>query len=119
MPTRYERTVEKVWGREDWICNNTYYCAKFLRLNPGFECSYHYHPQKDETFHVLEGSCVLNLDGSERHLARGETVRIVPGTPHSFWTGEEGGCVILEISTPHSDEDVVRIRESYAMRIRD
>lgn len=108
----YQTVVEKVWGRELWITNNELYCAKVLCLNPGYESSYHYHPVKDETFHVLDGSCVLNLNGTEQVLGRGATVRIAPSIPHSFWTEEETGCKILEISTTHADSDVVRLRES-------
>ena len=106
------KIVEKLWGKEEIIVNNELYCAKFLILNPGFESSYHYHPLKDETFHVLEGVCLLNLNGKELVLCQGNTIRIAPTIPHSFCAMEKRPCRILEVSTPHSDEDVVRLRES-------
>jgi len=115
--TRFLRVVPKVWGRELWIVNNELYCGKILELKPGFESSLHFHHKKDETFHILDGSCILNLEYKELQLGRGATVRIQPGTKHSFWTSDPKGCRILEVSTPHDDKDVVRLRESAALRI--
>ena len=115
--TRYLKIVPKLWGQEKWIVNNDLYCGKILELKPGFESSLHYHPKKDETFHILEGSCILNLEYKELQLARGATVRIQPGQKHSFWSSDPNGCRILEVSTPHRDEDVVRLRASSALRL--
>lgn len=51
--------VQKLWGSEDWLVNSNKYCAKFLNLNHGYECSVHYHAVKDETFYVLGGEIEL------------------------------------------------------------
>jgi D-lyxose ketol-isomerase len=51
--------VKKVWGSEDWLVLNNLYCAKFLNLNRGYECSVHYHAIKDETFYILAGEIEL------------------------------------------------------------
>jgi D-lyxose ketol-isomerase len=51
--------VKKVWGSEDWLVLNEKYCAKFLNINQGYECSVHYHAYKDETFYVLGGALEL------------------------------------------------------------
>lgn len=109
------KIVYKLWGQEWIICNNELYCAKILHLNPGYESSYHFHPQKDETFYIFEGQCHLNLNGTEQLFTSGDVVRIAPRTPHSFYTLGEESCRILEVSTPHSDSDVVRLRESRAL----
>lgn len=110
----YLLRVDKVWGRERWIVNNDLYCAKILDLTAGGCSSLHYHKIKDETFHILEGCCYLLLNGKLLTLYRGATVRIEPGVQHRFYCSTEmlGGCKILEISTHHDDEDVVRLEES-------
>ena len=38
-------------------------------------------------------------------------ITLMPGTPHAF-QGMTQGATLLEISTSHSDEDVVRLTES-------
>jgi len=111
----YELIVPKLWGEERWIVNNQKYCAKLLLLKPGFRSSLHYHPVKDETFHILEGDCFLEIGSQNSYLAPTETIRIQPGVKHCFWTANPQGCTILEISTPHSDQDVVRLVESKAV----
>jgi mannose-6-phosphate isomerase-like protein (cupin superfamily) len=55
------RIVEKSWGRELWVHNSPMYCGKVLEVQPGKECSLHYHAQKHETFYVLEGIVLLWL----------------------------------------------------------
>lgn len=108
------KTVEKLWGREYWIANTPLYCLKLLQINPGGCCSLHYHPKKDETFYVNEGSCHVQIGEETRELVPGDSVRIPPGTPHRFWVpkGQAKGCEIMEVSTHHDDSDVIRLEES-------
>lgn len=106
------KKVEKVWGLEFWIINEPEYCAKFLFIGQGAITSYHYHPKKKETFYGMEGQVALTIDGKDYMLnsfSRPKT--IMPGTAHQL-IGLAIDNVILEISTHHSDEDVVRLSES-------
>jgi uncharacterized cupin superfamily protein len=107
-----EKAIEKVWGSELELVNNEKYCSKFLHLNPGFQCSLHRHKVKDETFYVMSGECWLEYGVSGRRLQAGERQRIVPGTLHRFSNHSESTCLILEVSTHHSDSDVIRIEPS-------
>ena len=104
---------KKVWGEELWIANNELYCGKILRINKGYRCSYHSHPIKDETFYVLKGEVLMRFEGNEFTMKSGDSLRVFPGQYHSFagLTDSE----ILEISTSHSDNDVVRMDESRAV----
>lgn len=110
----YLKTVEKLWGLEYWIANNSRYCLKILRIRVGGCCSLHYHPLKDETFYVNEGSCQIQIGEESRTLMPGDSVRIPPGTLHRFWVpkNQSYGCEIMEVSTTHDDSDVIRLEES-------
>ncbi|MDZ7701350.1 MAG: cupin domain-containing protein [Halobacteriales archaeon] len=44
----------------------------------------HYHPGFAETFEVVEGEFVFEVEGEPSTLAAGESVTIEPGTPHTF-----------------------------------
>ncbi len=105
-----ERIVPKVWGEEHWIVNRDEYCGKKLILKQGWRCSIHLHPVKDETFHVESGLVYLELDGAGSFLRPGDTVHIPTGTPHRFSGLEDS--VIVEFSTHHEDDDVIRESES-------
>lgn len=101
---------EKIWGEEHWIANNELYCGKILKLKEGYKCSYHYHKIKDETFHILKGKVFMKVKGHQFILNVGDSIRLEPGTYHSF-----SGMVdseILEISTQHFEEDSYRKDES-------
>lgn len=120
------KIVEKVWGQEEILVNEPDYCLKILRLKAGFKSSKHWHRKKKETFVVKAGSCHLLLwkrDKLSNYVLKvGDSVTIRPGQPHEFWAWQpwptgmalplKYACEIYEVSTHHSDDDVVRETES-------
>ena len=103
--------VNKVWGSENWLVNNKKYCAKFLNLKKGYQCSYHYHKKKDETFYCLEGCVKLIVEKKLYTLATGQQIRIKPKQKHKF-NAITDTAKILEVSTQHFDSDSYRITPS-------
>jgi quercetin dioxygenase-like cupin family protein len=104
--------VPKTWGHEEILVNNDRYCAKLLHIEAGAGSSIHRHPRKDETFYCLEGQVVLRVGQKTYHLLPGDRpVDIPSGTWHQFHGVTAG--ILLEVSTPHSDDDVERYTQSY------
>lgn len=91
----------KTGETEFWLANevDAGYCAKFLFVFEGQTCPYHHHKVKHETFYILKGDARMVIDGEETVKRQGDLLAMVPGTKHSF-TGEEGACLLLEISMP-------------------
>ncbi len=133
------KQVKKVWGREEWLVNESLYCCKYLYLNNGFQCSLHYHLNKTETFYILIGKVkieigesrghVTNTTGgrgcevvyslsniSERIMEAGEQIKLVPNIIHRF-TAITSTAKILEVSTHHDDSDSYRIKDSGRIKI--
>ncbi len=103
--------VKKLWGQETWLVNEPEYCCKILDINKGASGSLHYHPIKKETFIVIKGEIQLEHNGREQILfADSEAITIQPGTPHRFRALQSSS--ILEISTHHDDNDIIRLEES-------
>lgn len=102
--------VPKVWGYEKWLENNDKYCCKLLSLNKGYQCSLHYHKNKDEMFLVTKGHVRLEMAGEVLHLRDGDFVRLKPETIHRF-TGLEDS-LIVEVSTHHEEDDSYRLEDS-------
>lgn len=102
--------VPKVWGYEKWIENNDRYCGKILALNKGYQCSLHYHKNKDETFLILKGLVKMEVENDVSVMPVGSFVRLLPGTKHRFSGLEDSE--ILEISTHHEDGDSYRLEDS-------
>lgn len=99
---------EKVWGREEWIVNleGAGYCGKKLILNKGYQCSIHYHKEKDEVFYISKGYVLIIIDGKEQLMKPNSRIRIEPGTKHRVigLTDAE----IIEISSHHKEDDSYR-----------
>ena len=105
------KVVPKVWGREIWIVNIDEYCCKLLDVNKGASGSLHYHKEKKETFMIAIGKIQLEVDKQVFTMKAGpKTITILPGTPHRFKALKTSS--ILEVSTHHREDDVVRIEES-------
>ena len=78
-------------------CINREYAKKLIIQFPGQMNPTHYHKAKDETFHVLSGELIAEIEGKTRLLTPGDTLWVPRGVWHSFWT--ETGVIVEEVST--------------------
>lgn len=102
--------IPKLWGYERWLENNNKYCCKLLSLNKGYQCSLHYHKEKDEMFFITKGHVRLEIEDKVVHMRAGNFMRITPGSKHRF-TGVEDS-IIIEVSTHHDESDSYRLEKS-------
>jgi len=104
------KNVEKVWGSEEWIVNNEKYCGKILNLKKGFQSSTHYHKNKHETFYLLEGKVMIELEDKKSIMIPGDSQILPPLQKHRFTPLEDSK--IIEFSTHHEDSDTYRDTQS-------
>lgn len=121
--------IAKNWGYENILVNNELYCGKILTVIPNkMACSIHYHKQKTETFYILQGVLILEIYSlqsfaprfngdlltwtSTREMCVGETVTLLPLTPHRFYVENKEICEFLEVSTHDDSSDSFRLRDS-------
>ena len=86
-------------------CINREYCKKILVQLPNQLHPLHYHPRKEETFQILHGKLEIISDGHKYILSEGETLTVLPGVWHCFYSKE--GCIFEEVSTTHYNDDSV------------
>ena len=67
----------------------------------------HVHHGEDETFYVLEGEVVFDLDGERRTAGPGDVVFGPRGVPHRYDVGGDGARMLF-VLTPGGFEVVVR-----------
>ena len=103
------RKVDHKWGHEEIIVETENYCYEELHMEKGWVMSSHYHPQKQETFILKEGEVIATVEGVDFLLT--EPCTIDSGTPHKLYAKTD--AVIMEVSTKHLDDDVVRLEETY------
>ena len=68
----------------------------------------HVHPASDETFYILDGEILLDLDGDRRPLAQGGVVVIPRGAPHAFMVTSPTAR-LLTLQTPGVDEQFYKL----------
>ncbi|RTK93306.1 MAG: cupin domain-containing protein [Neisseriaceae bacterium] len=105
--------VEKGWGYERWIWNESY-CGKILYFNKNKKCSWHIHPLKDEVLMCFSGSIVMKYSyeedlskAEEVVLTAGMAFHVPPGLYHQMIALEDS--FIFETSTHHEESDSIRI----------
>jgi mannose-6-phosphate isomerase-like protein (cupin superfamily) len=112
---QHPKRVEKKWGYELWIHNDTDYCGKLLVFTKsGNKFSMHYHMIKDETWYVQNGAFQfdwIDTENGERcytQIQKGDVIEIKKGLPHQL-TALTEDATVFEVSTQHFDEDSYRI----------
>jgi len=106
--------VEKGWGKEIWIHNDSDYCGKILHFHKGMKLSFHYHRLKKETFYLFSGLLLVyyswrdDLEQAEfKVLYPGDAFEVPPKLRHRMLALEES--YLIEASTQHFDDDSIRI----------
>lgn len=102
-------TIKKVWGSEEIIVNNSFYCGKILNLFARYRCSIHWHNVKTETFYILSGLVLMELENYQSEpfiMHPGDSIDIMPQMKHRF-TGLLDSKII-EFSSQDFPEDSYR-----------
>lgn len=112
---QHPKRVDKKWGYELWVHNDTDYCGKLLVFNnSGDKFSMHYHMIKDETWYVQQGAFQfdwIDTENGERcytQIQKGDVIEIKKGLPHQLMALSDN-ATIFEVSTQHFDDDSYRI----------
>lgn len=109
------KIVEKVWGHEIWLHNDSKYCGKILVFQKMYsKFSMHYHMKKTETWYVQKGTFIFDWINTEKaelkreYLKEGDVIHLERGIPHQLMSLENDSR-IFEVSTEHFDDDSYRI----------
>ena len=108
--------IEKRWGGELWIANDSChdYCGKILYIKSGHSTSMHFHQKKHETFYILEGALDIEIidtittDKYVKTINEGEVFVLDRLMPHRL-VPKGGDVKFVEISTFHEDSDSYRV----------
>jgi mannose-6-phosphate isomerase len=107
-------TVEKPWGSYRDISRDDRTVFKELRVNPGASLSYQYHNTRSEFWYIMEGACIVTLDGEDINLSTNDHIFIGRQAKHRVKNIGEGPLVIREMQCGLcSEDDIVRLRDEY------
>ena len=110
VQNEYKNREDKPWGYETVLIYTDKYLTKELFIKEGYQTSFHYHPNKDETMYIVSGKGYIEFEDKKEYFGAKDTVRIEPQTPHTIVAIEN--TVLHEVSTPDLD-DTIRIKDFY------
>lgn len=90
------RPARQAIGISAWGMN----VADFDPNTTGYPEYDHQHDGQEEVYLVLEGSIVLQADGKEQVLKRGDMVRVAPEVTRKFITRESSATLLALGATP-------------------
>lgn len=110
VQNEYKNREDKPWGYEKVLIYTDKYLTKELFIKEGYQTSFHYHPNKDETNVHCKWKRLHRIWRQKEYFGAKDTVRIEPQTPHTIVAIEN--TVLHEVSTPDLD-DTIRIKDFY------
>ena len=84
-------------------------------LEPGQSGSRYHREGNQEDFLVLQGECLLVIEGEERHLKQWDFVHCPPHAEHAFVGAGDGPCLIFMCGSRVSEE-VLYVRDEVALK---
>ena len=105
--------VNKPWGYEYLLFENTDVSIWMLYVGHDQSTSMHCHPRKKTTLIVVRGETICSTIEGFNHLKRGDGLIIEPGVFHTTRAVSQGGSLVMEIETPPNKRDLVRLKDMY------
>ncbi len=109
----WRNKTAKPWGYEKVHIITDLYLLKELYIREGFQSSYHYHKNKDETMLITRGTGFIQFEDRREYFEVGDTIHIRPYDRHTIVASTD--TILYEASTPFL-EDTTRVKDYYPVR---
>jgi mannose-1-phosphate guanylyltransferase len=115
LPQNSAELVLRPWGNFECIERELSHNIKRLKVKPGERLSLQEHRYRAETWHVIEGTARVTLDGKTLDIGPGESVHIPQGAVHRLANTTEEPLIIIEIQTGtyFGEDDIIRLDDAY------
>jgi len=109
----HDVVVEKPWGSEYLLFENSDVAVWVLEIEPGQQTSMHCHPDKNTSLIVLGGNAVCKTIEREITLSPGEGIYIGKKVFHQSANRTGKSLLMMEIESPVDKFDLVRLEDGY------
>ncbi len=93
-------TVYELIGRTVSSAVEANHSLAHIEITPGDSSRPHFHKICQETYYILSGSAVLQVDGEHKRLEPGESCRITPGQVHQITNPGKELLAFLAVCVP-------------------
>ena len=103
------------WGQYFVVHDEKSYKLKRIEVKPGQRISYQFHKKRSETWTIVKGSGVINLDGIEKNVKYGDTITISKKVKHRIYNNTNSDLIFIEVQTGSyfGEDDIIRIEDDY------
>ncbi|MGZ4880658.1 MAG: glucose-1-phosphate adenylyltransferase [Halobacteriota archaeon] len=109
----FKNKTVKPWGYEKVQIITDLYLLKELYIREGYQSSYHFHENKDETMLIMRGTGYIEFEDRREYFETSDTIHIKPYERHTIVASSD--TVLYEASTPFLD-DTTRVKDFYPIR---
>jgi mannose-1-phosphate guanylyltransferase/mannose-6-phosphate isomerase len=101
------------WGQFTVLHEGPGFKVKEVVVDPNGRLTCQYHPGRDETWVVVEGTALVELDGETHRLAAGQSICVPRNVKHRLANPDGARLKLIEIGHGEAlgDEDTVRIED--------
>ena len=112
---KYKEKENRPWGTFYVIHDEPNYKLKRIEVNPHSRLSYQYHNKRSECWTIVEGEGIVTIDGIEKKIIKGESIKIELGTKHRIYNSSEEQLIFIEVQTGlyFGEDDIIRIEDDY------
>jgi uncharacterized cupin superfamily protein len=82
---------------------------------PGRPSTLYHRESEQEGFLVIEGECLLIVEGEERRLGPWDFFHCPPGTTHGFVGAGDGPCVVVTFGSRSKEGTILYARDEVAL----
>jgi uncharacterized cupin superfamily protein len=107
---------EKFGARSMLVPHGSEVGVRIHVLEPGKPSTLYHRESGQEGFLVVEGECLLIVEGEERPLRVWDYFHCAPGTAHSFVGAGDGPCVMVTVGARDERGSILYARDEAALR---
>lgn len=106
---------EKFGARTMLVPSGSQVGARVHVLEPGKPSTLYHRESQQEGFLVVEGECLLIVEGEERPLRRWDYFHCAPNTTHSFVGAGDGPCILVTVGLRSEKGSILYVRDETAL----
>jgi len=107
------RITDKPWGYEKALFQTPMYCLKLLHVTKGQSISLQDHTGRDETWRVVDGFPLIELNDVKKCYSPSDIVNIPAKTVHRL-SAPQGDVTVMEMSVANLDmTEIHRLKDDY------
>lgn len=108
-------TDHRPWGFYEILSDRPDHKVKRITVYPGKRLSYQRHSLRSEHWHIVAGSAVVTLDGSDVPLSEGQSIDIARRAAHRIANHGDADVVFIEVQRGEyfGEDDIERLEDDF------